>query len=100
MLYETTLEVTQFPVLRDLPVTGSPLMLPPRAGWVLGKFVLAGLLLIYLVGWAHDFERVRRLEAEPAPPLKVITKHQAWQRIYRAPARKAIWPNTLLSMNR
>lgn len=89
MLYETTLAEAQFPLLRDLPATPSSSMSTLRAGWVLGKFVLAGLLLIYLAGWAQDFERVRRLQAEPVPQFKVISKYQAWQRIYRAASRQA-----------
>ena len=100
MLYETTIAEAQIPGLRDFPAARNPLALPFRAGWILGKVVLAGLLLMYLVGWAQDFERVHRLEAEPAPPLKIITKYQAWQRIYRAQTRNAAWTNTLLSLNR
>jgi hypothetical protein len=100
MLYETTITEAQIPGLRDFPAARNPLALPLRAGWILGKFVLAGLLLMYLVGWVQDFERVRRLEAEPAPPLKIISKYQAWQRIYRAPTRDTAWTNTLLSLNR
>ena len=100
MLYETTITHAQIPGLRDFPAARNPLALPSRAGWILGKCVLAGLLLMYLVGWAQDFERVRRLEAEPAPPLRIITKYQAWDRIYRAPARNAAWTTRLLSLNR
>ncbi len=99
MLYETTITEAQIPGLPDFPAARNPLALPLRAAWALGKFVLAGLLLMYLVGWAQDFERVRRLEAEPAPPLKVITKYQAWERIYRAPTRRATWTSALLSLN-
>ncbi len=39
-------------------------------------------LLWNLAGWVHDFQRIQRLEAEPTPPYKVITKNEAWQRIY------------------
>ena len=100
MLYETTITETQLPGLTDFPAARNPLALPLRTVWALGKFVLVGLLLMYLVGWAQDFERVRRLEAEPAPPLKIISKYQAWERIYRAPTRRATWTNALLSLNR
>ena len=58
-----------------------------RPGWVLGKLALTGLLLVYLAGWLQDFQRVRSLEAEPTPPSKVITKYQAWERIYPRPDR-------------
>jgi hypothetical protein len=100
MLYETTITEAQIPGLGGFPAAMHPLRLPSRAGWTLGKFVLAGLLLMYLVGWAQDYQRVRRLEAEPAPPVKIITKYQAWQRIYRAPTKNAAWTNRLLSLNR
>lgn len=53
-----------------------------RPGWVLSRLVLTGLLLVYLAGWLQDLQRVRSLEAEPTPPSKVITKYQAWERIY------------------
>lgn len=56
-----------------------------RPGRVLSKLVLTGLLLVYLAGWLQDFQRVRSLEAEPTPPFKVITKYQAWERIYPRP---------------
>ncbi len=100
MLYETTITEAQIPGLQDFPAARNPLALPARAAWILGKCVLAGLLVLYLAGWAQDFQRVSRLQAEPAPPLKIITKYQAWQRIYRAPSRTAAWANTLLSLNR
>lgn len=56
-----------------------------RPGGVLSKLALIGLLLVYLAGWLQDFQRVRSLEAEPTPPSKVITKYQAWERIYPRP---------------
>lgn len=56
-------------------------------GGVLSKLALIGLLLVYLAGWLQDFQRVRSLEAEPTPPSKVITKYQAWERIYPPPDR-------------
>lgn len=75
-------------LLRDLPAAPrrQPI-LPLRAGRILGKLVLVGLLLTYLVGWVQDLQRVHQLEAEPTPPAKVITKYEAWQRIYQRPAR-------------
>jgi hypothetical protein len=47
--------------------------------------MLTGLLLVYLVAWIQDLQRVRNLEAEPTPPSKVITKYEAWNRIYTRP---------------
>lgn len=70
------------------PVASRPMAVWIRPGWLLGKLLLLGLLLTYLVGWVHDFQRIRRLEAEPTPPSKVITKFEAWDRIY-SPARHA-----------
>ncbi len=58
-----------------------------RLGGSLGKLVLTGILLVYLVGWVQDFQRVRHLEAEPTPPSKVIGKYEAWERIYPRPNR-------------
>jgi hypothetical protein len=58
-----------------------------RPGWVLRRLALTGLLLVYLAGWFQDLQRVRSLEAEPTPPSKVITKYQAWERIYPRPDR-------------
>ncbi|HSB73740.1 MAG TPA: hypothetical protein VLT62_30815 [Candidatus Methylomirabilis sp.] len=100
MLYESAIAEAQFPLLRDLPATPSPSIPPLRAGWVLGKVALAGLLLMYLVGWAQDFERVRRLQAEPVPQFTVISKYQAWERIYRFAPRKAASSPTLLGLTR
>lgn len=100
MLYESAISEAQISGFQDFPAARNPLALPLRAGWILGKCVLAGLLLMYLVGWAQDFARVRELKAEPAPPLKIITKYQAWQRIYRPTNRDATWTNSLLSLNR
>ena len=89
MPIETTIEEA------ELSLAAPAETYPPSAGWihsgwVLGQLVLTGLLLTYLVAWAHDFQRIRQLEAEPTPPSKVITKNQAWQRIYSRAARK-IW---------
>ncbi len=51
-------------------------------GRILLKLALTALLLWNLAGWVHDFQRIQGLEAEPTPPYKVITKNEAWQRIY------------------
>jgi hypothetical protein len=53
------------------------------------QVVVACLLAAYLVGWIEDFQRVSHLSAEPPPPLKkvVVTKNEAWERIYRSLAR-------------
>ncbi len=58
---------------------------PLRALWGLAQVAIACLLAAYLVGWIEDFQRVSRLSAEPPPPLKkvVVTKYEAWERIYR-----------------
>jgi len=63
-----------------------------RPGWILGKLALIGLLLVYLAGWLQDFQRVRSLEAEPTPPSRVITKYEAWERIYPRPDRPPTLP--------
>ncbi len=86
MPIDTTIEEAQFELVAP-PPTDSPLLGRIRPGLTLGKLVLTGLLLMYLVGWLHDFERIRRLKAEPTPPSKVITKNEAWQRIYSRPAQ-------------
>jgi hypothetical protein len=52
---------------------------------VLGKLMLTGMLLVYFLGWIQDFQRLRHLEAEPTPPSKVITKYEAWNRVYLRP---------------
>lgn len=58
-----------------------------RTGRALSWIVTAGLLMTYLVGWAQDLQRLSRLEAEPSPPYKIITKQEAWQRIHPPVAR-------------
>ncbi len=78
--------------LADPLVARRPLAITLRAAWVLGKLVLTGLLVTYLVGWVQDFQRIRRLTAEPTPPFKIITKYEAWERIYRRPVRVALPP--------
>ena len=77
--------------LPDLTPVRTPLPVLLRAWWDLGKLVLAGLLVLYAVGWFRDIERVGRLEAEAPPPFKIITKYQAWDRIYRQPAPSLPW---------
>jgi hypothetical protein len=86
MLVETTICPTEVS-LGPPSVPISIRKLSFRPGWVLGKLALTGLLLVYLAGWLQDFQRVRSLEAEPTPPSKVITKYQAWERIYPRPDR-------------
>jgi hypothetical protein len=63
-------------------LTGYRLAISLRHGWILGKLLLAGLLAVYAAGWVQDVQRIRRLEAEPTPPSKIITKQEAWQRIH------------------
>jgi hypothetical protein len=86
MSIEATIERAEFSLAAP-PASDSTLVVWFRPGWILGRLVLTGLLLTYLVGWVHDFQRIRQLEAEPTPPSKVITKNEAWQRIYSHPAR-------------
>ena len=69
--------------LAKAPAARWPLTLLLRAGWILGKLTLAGLLLTYMAGWVHDLQRMTHLEAQPTPPFKIISKQQAWQRIYK-----------------
>lgn len=71
------------------PLVGYRLAISLRHGWILGKLLLAGLLAVYAVGWAQDVQRIRRLEAEPTPPSKIITKQEAWQRIYNHSMRQS-----------
>ncbi len=81
MPVETTVEQVALS-LSPPPAPNSALADWLRQGWILLKLSLTGLLLWYLAGWVHDFQRIQRLEAEPTPPYKVITKNEAWQRIY------------------
>jgi|MudIll2142460700_1097286.scaffolds.fasta_scaffold290000_1 hypothetical protein len=64
-----------------------PLSFLLRAGWILGKLTLAGLLATYMAGWVQDLQRLNQLEAQPTPPFKVISKQEAWQRVHRPPIR-------------
>ncbi len=86
MLIETTMEEREVSLAGSATVT-SALTVWLRSGWFLGKLLLTGLLLTYLVGWAQDFQRIRQLEAEPTPHYKVISKNEAWHRIHPRPAR-------------
>lgn len=86
MLVETAIERPGIS-LAGSPAMDSSLGLWRRPSRFLAKLVLVGLLLTYLVGLVQDFQRIRRLEAEPTPPFKVITKYEAWQRIYPRPVQ-------------
>lgn len=78
--------------LVKLPDTPATLAVEPQRWWDLTQIVLAGLLVVYLVGVVQDFQRVRNLRAQPSTLSKiVITKNEAWQRIYAGPARSGIW---------
>jgi hypothetical protein len=90
MPIDTTIEGIEFN-LPPPPARNTVLLDWIHQGWILTKLAMTGLLLWYLASWAHDFQRIRGLEAEPTPPFKVITKHEAWQRIYNPSAiRSAI----------
>ncbi len=92
MLIETTTAEVQIRPA-DLTTIRVPLNGLLRAWWDLGKVVLLGLLLVYVLGWVRDIERVSRLKAEAPPPFTVITKFQAWDRIYRQPVPHILWPS-------
>ncbi len=81
MLVETTIERPEIS-LAGPPPADTSLGTRPRPSRILAKLVLVGLVLTYLVAWVQDFQRIRRLKAEPTPPSKVITKYEAWERIY------------------
>jgi hypothetical protein len=81
MLIETTIEEAEVSLSSPPAVNGSHVV-RFHAGWALGKLLLMGLVLMYFVGWIQDLQRIRGLEAEPTPPSKVITKYEAWERIY------------------
>jgi hypothetical protein len=90
MPIDTTVEGIEF-TLAPPPARNTFLMDWVRQGWFLARLAITGLLLWYLANCVHDFQRILRLEAEPTPPFKVITKHEAWQRIYNPSAiRSAI----------
>ena len=70
------------------PQAPAGLAIPPRAWRPLAQVALAGFLLAYVYGMVQDFQRVRNLQAEPSTsPKVVITKNEAWERIYPRPAR-------------
>jgi hypothetical protein len=81
MPIDTTVEQAEFS-LATSPATRYPPVRWIRPGWILAKLALMALLLAHLVGLVQDYQRIQRLEAEPTPPLKVITKYEAWDRIY------------------
>ena len=77
--------------LVKLPDTPDILAFSPRTLWSLTQILLGGVLLVYLLGVVQDFQRVRDLRAEPSTLSKVIvTKNEAWQRIYVRPNRSGI----------
>jgi hypothetical protein len=75
--------------LAGLPYAPANLTVQPSAWWALSRIVLAGFFLVYLVDMVQDVQRVRDLRAEPSPLAKiiVISKNEAWQRIYARPSR-------------
>ena len=78
--------------LVELPDAPATLAVEPQRWWALTQIVLAGLLVAYLVGMVQDFQRVRDLRAEPSPLSKtIITKNEAWQRIYSRSVRSGDW---------
>lgn len=86
MHIETTIEDAEVS-LGSLLAVNSTRALPLRAGLILGRLVLTGLLVTYFVALVQDFQRIRQLEAEPTRPSKVISKYQAWERVYPRPVR-------------
>ena len=65
-----------------------------RRWWgVLTHLALASLLAAYVVGMVQDFQRVRDLRAEPSALSKIviITKNEAWNRIYARTAQNHDW---------
>ena len=86
MPIETTVEEIQFSLAPPSTQKTSTLMDWIHQGWILTKLAMTGLLLWHMASWAHDFQRIQHLEAEPTPPFKVITKNEAWQRIYNPTA--------------
>ncbi|MGE5850505.1 MAG: hypothetical protein ACM362_10290 [Candidatus Methylomirabilota bacterium] len=91
MLVETTISQTEVRLgLPFVPTRSKKVSFRPW--WVLSRLALTGLLLVYLAGWLQDLQRVRSLEAEPTPPSKVITKYQAWERIYPRLDRPPTFP--------
>lgn len=88
MSIDTTIERAEFDLAAPRTTdTTSPREVLTHSGWFFGLCGAVLLLAYLLVGWVHDFQRIRSLEAEPSPPSKVITKTQAWQQIYSRSAR-------------
>ena len=86
MHIETTIEDAEVS-LGSLPAVNRTRTIRLRAGLFLGRLVIAGLLVTYFVALVQDFQRIRRLEAEPTRPSKVISKYQAWERVHPRPVR-------------
>jgi hypothetical protein len=88
MSIETTIEQAEFN-LTTTPYgsTSSTRAASTSPGWILGMLVAVLAVAYLLVGWVHDVQRIRSLEAVPSPPSKVITKSQAWQQIYSRSVR-------------
>jgi hypothetical protein len=84
MLFETTITAADVGLGR-VPAPTRSREAGFRPGRVLGKLMLTWLLLVYLLGWVQEFKRIQGLEAEATPPSKVITKYEAWNRIYLRP---------------
>jgi hypothetical protein len=82
MLTEIQIAKAAVPIHGELRPSGNRDKALFWLGRSLTALALAALLLTSLMTWIGELDRVSRLEAEPTPPFKVITKHQAWQRIY------------------
>ncbi len=87
MSIEYTLSRTESTLVKFPEATAN--LTQARRWWTLVQLVLAGLLLSYIVGAIQDVQRVRDLRAEPSSLARiiVITKNEAWQRIYPRPTR-------------
>ena len=81
--------------LVKLPDAPATLAVEPQRWWAITQVVLAGLLLAYVVGVVQDFQRVRGLRAEPPVLSKIIiTKNEAWQRVYAPSTRLEMQANS------
>jgi len=80
-----TLDLSERPIqAADLAITASRFS-PGRAAWSLAQVVLACLLAIYFITWVQDLKRISRLHAQPSfGPKTVISKYEAWDRVYRS----------------
>ena len=68
----------------DLTITARRFSLA-RATWALTQVVVACLLAIYFITWVQDLKRISRLHAQPSfGPKTVISKYEAWDRVYRS----------------